>query len=89
MRLWSGDLLASFFMNAPKTEKIIKKRGEIRDHALYRHAQELENALREIVRRSELLIHQNTGRWDMRVEHDSRSFGVTDGNIRIARDVLG
>ena len=29
-------------MNAPRTETIIRKRGEIRDHALYELARELE-----------------------------------------------
>lgn len=50
--------------------------------------QELENALKEIVRRSNLLIHQNTGRWDVTIEHDVRAFEVTRGNIDIAREVL-
>jgi hypothetical protein len=54
-----------------------------------RRISELEDALREIVRRSNLLIHQNTGRWDMTVEHDARSHGVTEGNVRIARQALG
>jgi hypothetical protein len=35
-------------MNAPITENIIKKRGEIRDHALYRKCEEFEDALREM-----------------------------------------
>jgi len=30
-------------MNAPRTETIIRKRGEIRDHALYELARELED----------------------------------------------
>jgi len=50
---------------------------------------ELREDLKEIVRRSQMLIHQNTGRWDMTVEHDARSHGVTSGNVRIAQDALG
>lgn len=30
-------------MNAPRTETIIRKRGEIRDHALYELSRELED----------------------------------------------
>ena len=30
-------------MNAPRTERIVRKRGEIRDHALYELARELED----------------------------------------------
>ncbi len=35
-------------MNAPRTEAIIKKRGEIRDHALYELCRENEDALNKI-----------------------------------------
>ena len=76
-------------MNSPITDNIVAKRGEIRDHALHRHAQEMEAALREITRRSELLVYQNCGRWDSNIEHDARSLNVTQGNIRIARTALG
>ena len=33
-------------MNAPRTEAIVRKRGEIRDHALYELARDLEDAAR-------------------------------------------
>lgn len=48
----------------------------------------MEKALQEIIRRSSMLIHQNTGRWDMRIEHDVRSHNVTAGNIKIARTAI-
>lgn len=48
----------------------------------------LEAALLEIVRRSQMLVYQNSGRWDMTVEHDARSQGVTEGNIKLAEDAL-
>lgn len=48
----------------------------------------LEAALREISRRTGLLVHQNTGRWDMRVEHDRRTVGVLQGNQAIAAQAL-
>lgn len=37
-------------MDAPQTERIVQKRGEIRDHALYHHAQEMEDGLRAALR---------------------------------------
>lgn len=45
-------------------------------------------ALGEISRRTGLLIHQNTGRWDMRLEHDKRTVGVLTVNQGIARAAL-
>jgi len=33
-------------------------------------------ALSEIARVSGMCIHQNTGRWDMRIEHDKRSYDI-------------
>ena len=48
----------------------------------------LVEALREVRRRSGLLMHQNIGRWDMRVEHDKRSSDVTATNIEIISSAL-
>jgi hypothetical protein len=48
----------------------------------------LRDVLEEIVRRSAMLIHQNTGRWSMSIEHDKRSYDVTDTNIAIAQKAL-
>ncbi len=48
----------------------------------------LENAIREVNRRSALLIHQNTGRWDMTKEHDRRTHGVVQSNINILKNAL-
>lgn len=48
----------------------------------------LEGALNEIIRRSNLLIHQNNGRWNFELEHDKRSFNVVDSNVRIAEAAL-
>lgn len=48
----------------------------------------MEAALREIIRRGELCIHQNTGRWDMSVEHDQRSYNIINTNNDIARAAL-
>lgn len=59
---------------------VIEKLDE--ENAILRHA------LEEIVRRSAMLIHQNTGRWSMTVEHDKRSYDVTDTNISIAQKAL-
>ncbi len=36
-------------MNAPRTEAIVHKRGEIRDHALYELACELEDRLNRVI----------------------------------------
>ena len=36
-------MVSPFFMNAPRTEIIVRKRGEIRDHELYELARELED----------------------------------------------
>lgn len=49
----------------------------------------MEAALREIIRRGEMCIHQNTGRWDMSVEHDRRSYNIIASNNDIAREALG
>lgn len=49
---------------------------------------ELEKALSEIQRRTGLLIHQNTGRWSMRVEHDKRTVDVLMSNQEIAAEAL-
>lgn len=48
----------------------------------------LREALEEIDRRTGLLIHQNTGRWDMKIEHDKRSYDVSEGNRRIIAATL-
>lgn len=64
---------------APFMDKIKALRAE-RDR--YREA------LEEIERRTGLLIHQNTGRWDMSVEHDRRSYHVSEGNLEIASQAL-
>lgn len=45
-------------------------------------------ALVEITRRTGLLIMQNTGRWNVTVEHDARTMGVLGGNQEIAREAL-
>lgn len=37
-------------MNAPRTDAIIRKRGEIRDHALYELSRELEDRLSRVLR---------------------------------------
>lgn len=57
--------------------------------ALQQRVRELEEALGEISRRTGLLIHQNTGRWDTRLEHDRRTVDVLTVNQRIARKALG
>jgi hypothetical protein len=56
--------------------------------ALTARNREMEEGVQEIARRTELLIHQNTGRWNMTIEHDRRSYGVSDGNLSIARRLL-
>jgi hypothetical protein len=48
----------------------------------------LVEALLEINRRTTLLVHQNTGRWDMSVEHDQRTINVLNSNFEIARKAL-
>lgn len=48
----------------------------------------LIEALEEINRRTELLVHQNTGRWSMQIEHDRRTKGVLESNVLIARAAL-
>ena len=48
----------------------------------------LEAAMNEVIRRSNLLIHQNIGRWNMNVEHDKRSYDVVSSNIAILVDAL-
>lgn len=48
----------------------------------------LIDAMNEVIRRSSLLMHQNIGRWDMRIEHDKRSSDVTMTNIEILADAL-
>jgi hypothetical protein len=48
----------------------------------------LREALTEINRRSGLLMHQNTGRWDATLEHDRRTVGVIETNMEIARAAL-
>jgi hypothetical protein len=48
----------------------------------------LVEALREVRRQSGLLMHQNIGRWDVRVEHDKRSSDVTATNIEIISRAL-
>lgn len=48
----------------------------------------LQNAIEEIIRRSELLLQQNMGRCNTDIEHDKRSYGVTLGNIDIGRVAL-
>lgn len=50
--------------------------------------QSYATAMREVIRRSALLVHQNTGRWDMTVEHDKRSYDVTRTNMEILMDAL-
>lgn len=49
----------------------------------------LRAALEEIQRVAAMCIHQNTGRWDMRIEHDRRSYGVLDGIVEKTRSALG
>jgi len=51
-------------------------------------ADRLAKALAEITRRTGLLILQNTGRWNMTVEHDKRTVGVLGVNQDIATDAL-
>lgn len=51
--------------------------------SLIERVEAMEAALREVRRRSSLLMHQNIGRWSMRVEHDKRSSDVTATNIEI------
>lgn len=48
----------------------------------------LEEALRETQRRTGLLMHQNTGRWNATIEHDRRTMDVLQGNQDIARKAL-
>lgn len=50
--------------------------------------EKLEAALREIARRNDLLIHQNTGRWDISGERDRRTYDVLLANNGIARAAL-
>lgn len=57
-----------------------------RDAANY--IETLEKALNEIKRRSEICIQQNTGRWDMKIEHDRRSYNIIKTNADIARRAL-
>lgn len=45
-------------------------------------------ALTEIERRTGLLINQNTGRWNMGLEHDLRTVSVLNGNQEIANAAL-
>lgn len=56
--------------------------------ALQARVKVLEGALEEIGRRTGLLIHQNTGRWNMTVEHDKRTFDVLSTNQKIVAQAL-
>lgn len=49
---------------------------------------ELEAALKEISRRTGILITQNQGRWTMTLEHDRRTVDVLSVNQEIARAAL-
>ncbi|HEX8413390.1 MAG TPA: hypothetical protein VF637_05825 [Sphingomicrobium sp.] len=55
---------------------------------LPREVERLREALAEIARRGALCIHQNTGCWDMTVEHDRRSYNVLASNNEIALAAL-
>ena len=48
----------------------------------------LRTALSEVHRRTGLLLHQNTGRWDMTKEHIKRAADVLISNQSIAFDAL-
>ena len=54
---------------------------------MVREAKAVE-AIEEANRRAGMLIHQNTGRWDMTVEHDIRTYNVTASNMRILDNAL-
>lgn len=56
--------------------------------ALKAENERLREALGEISRRTGLLIHQNTGRWKMNIEHDKRTVDVLTANQRIASAAL-
>lgn len=49
----------------------------------------LEEALREILRRDQLLDYQNNGRWNVDCEHERRARNVIQTNIKIAEQALG
>ena len=48
----------------------------------------LEKALSEIQGRTGMLLHQNAGRWDVRVEHERRAVNVLHVNQQIAGEAL-
>jgi hypothetical protein len=49
---------------------------------------QLRKALAEIHRRTALLLHHNTGRWNQNVEHDARTIEVLRINQDIAIEAL-
>jgi hypothetical protein len=49
---------------------------------------QLRKALAEIHRRTALLLHHNTGRWDQNVEHSARTIEVLRVNQDIATEAL-
>jgi hypothetical protein len=48
----------------------------------------LKDALEQVQVRTALLIHQNTGRWNSKVEHDMRTMNVLACNMRILTEAL-
>ncbi len=54
----------------------------------HQRACKLEAALHEVHRRTGLLLHQNTGRWNMTIEHDVRTVNVLQSNQEIASKAL-
>ena len=50
--------------------------------------EQLRAALTEIHRRTALLIYQNRGRWNSKIEHDARTIAVLTVNQEIAIEAL-
>lgn len=48
----------------------------------------LKDALEQVHARTSILIYQNTGRWDMNVEHDRRTMKVLECNMRLLTEAL-
>ena len=49
---------------------------------------ELEGALDQVRTRSQMLLHQNNGRWNVDKEHEMRALGVTQGNVHLIYNTL-
>jgi hypothetical protein len=68
-------------------EDMVEAEAEARREA-EGECERLTKAIAEIQRRTSLLVMQNTGRWDMRVEKDRRTRDVIGVNQEIASEAL-